>query len=138
MRVFVKVCVGKGVKTATYTIPCNGPTDSVGELKRRALDHWLKDKGEKTEEWKADRFDLTLSENGALLSDTDPIQKVLRDGEFVELCKRDVRTFDFSKSAICFHTGRFYDEQAPFSYAPLLIIFFLLFTYVHEHVPVQA
>ena len=85
----MKVCVGANEGTRTYLIPCNSPTDSVGQLKRWALDRWLEDSGKKTGEWKADRFDLTLSENKALLSDTDPIQNVLKDGEFVSLCKRN-------------------------------------------------
>lgn len=86
----MKVCLGADEAARTYLIPCSSPTDSVGDLKRKALDRWLEDRGKKAGEWKADRLDLTLTENRALLSDTDPIQDVLKDGEFVDLCKSDV------------------------------------------------
>ena len=95
MRVFVKICCAGSAAAAgqTYTIPCNEPTASVGFLKVQALERWGENNGKKSrggggEERKAEEFQLTLSGNGALLSDKDVIRDVLRDGEFVNLCKR--------------------------------------------------
>jgi hypothetical protein len=91
MRVFVKVCCAGSVAGQTYTIPCNDPAASVGYLKAQALDRWGENNGKKSkggEERKAEEFQLKFSGNGALLSDKDVIRDVLRDGEFVNLCKR--------------------------------------------------
>ena len=93
MRVFVKICCA-GAAGQTYAIPCNEPGASVGFLKVQALERWRDSSNKKSkkgsggEEKKAEEFQLTLSGNGALLSDKDVIRDVLRDGEFVNLCKR--------------------------------------------------
>ena len=90
MRVFVKVCCNGGSAASgqqTFAIPCNEPSARVASLKSIALDRWSATGGE-TSRRDADSFKLTLSGTGALLSDKDAIQDVLRDGEFVNLCKR--------------------------------------------------
>ena len=78
---------GRG-ETKIYAIPCNEPAASVADLKRIALERWSEDGGRlESRESAADRFDLVLSGNGALLSDNDSICSVLKDGEFVNLRK---------------------------------------------------
>lgn len=84
MRVFVKVCSDRR-ESKTYAIPCNEPTITVGVLKSLALDRWSEDNGGGKKE--SDLFQLTLSGNSAILSDKDLIEDVLRDGEFIDLCK---------------------------------------------------
>ena len=89
MRVFVKVCCGGAARHETYVIPCKEPTASVASLKSLALDRCPEKSGKNCElscGRDPDHFQLTLSGNGAALSDKDTIQDVLRDGEFVCLC----------------------------------------------------
>ena len=86
MRVFVKVCCGGAARHETYVIPCKEPTASVASLKSLALDRCPETGGELSCGRDPDHFQLTLSGNGAALSDKDTIQDVLRDGEFVCLC----------------------------------------------------
>ena len=91
MRVFVKICCAGSAAAAgqTYAIPCNEPAASVGFLKVQALERWEENKSREggAEKRRAEEFQLTLSGSGALLSDKDVIRDVLRDGEFVNLCK---------------------------------------------------
>ena len=90
MRIFVKVWIA-GSDAQSYVIPCKEPADSVGLLKRAALERWAESNALKSggaSEQNADEFQLTLSGNGAVLSDKDAIQDVLQDGEFVNLCKQ--------------------------------------------------
>lgn len=86
MRVFVKICFGStATGPQTYVISCN-PTASVGSLKSQTLDRWFDNSSEKSAR-NADRFGLKLSATGAVLSDKDTIQDVLREGEFVNICE---------------------------------------------------
>ena len=89
MRVFVKVCIAGSAPAQTYAIPCKEPAARIGLLKAQALDRWTENSGKEPgeDERKPDRFQLTLSGNGAVLSDKDVIQDVLQDGEFVNLSK---------------------------------------------------
>ena len=86
MRVFVKVCCSGGGEPQAYALPCNEPTARVGSLKSLALDRWSENRGDNSKR-DAEGFKLTLSGTGALLSDKDTIQDVLRDGEFLDLCE---------------------------------------------------
>ena len=89
MRVFVKVssvCM-KSATGRSYAVPCKELSASVGTLKLLALDHWSLDTDGEKFCGDADRFQLSLSSNGALLSNENTIGDVLRDGEFVNLCK---------------------------------------------------
>jgi hypothetical protein len=88
MRVFVTVCCSGGGEPQTYALPCNEPTARVGSLKSLALDRWSENRGDNSKRG-AEGFKLTLSGTGALLSDKDAIQDVLRDGEFLDLCPVD-------------------------------------------------
>ena len=86
MRVFVKVCCNCGNGPQTYAIPCNEPTARVASLKSLALDRWSENCGDESKRDPV-HFKLTLCGTGALLSDKDAIQDVLKDGEFVNLCE---------------------------------------------------
>lgn len=99
MRVFVKVCIAGSAPAQTYAIPCKEPAASIALLKGQALERWTENNGKKAgeDERKLDRFQLTLSGNGAVLSDKDVIQDVLQDGEFVNLCKQAL--------LVCMHTS---------------------------------
>jgi hypothetical protein len=90
MRVFVTVCCSGGGEPQTYALPCNEPTARVGSLKSLALDRWSENRGDNSKRG-AEGFKLTLSGTGALLSDKDAIQDVLRDGEFLDLCEHPHR-----------------------------------------------
>lgn len=116
MRVFVKVCIAGSAPAQTYAIPCKEPAASIGLLKDQVLDRWRENNGKKSGEdhRKPDSFQLTLSGNGAVLSDKDVIQDVLQDGEFVNLSKRalscNMRTADCN--CFCTHTG---PKDAPYT-----------------------
>ena len=100
MRVFVKVLSDGSSAGQTYTVPCKDSGACISELKSQALARWCENNGRKSggRERTADSFKLTLSGNGALLSDKDVICDVLQDGEFVNLCKH---TGDANTSRLC-------------------------------------
>ena len=83
----MKVSCSGGGGPQTFAIPCNEPTACVGSLKSLALDRWSENRGDNSKR-DAERYKLTLSGTGALLSDKDAIQDVLKDGEFLDLCER--------------------------------------------------
>ena len=87
MRVFVKVCSGGASGPLTYVVPCKDPTARVASLKTAAIERWLAgSKGDWSSGKDAELFRLTLSGNGAVLSDSDAIGEAVRDGEFLNLC----------------------------------------------------
>ena len=93
----------RGEATKVYAIPCSQPDASVADLKRSALERWSGDGGRlENQEGAADRFDLVLSGNGALLSDEDSICSVLKDGEFVDLRKLTMIISFSYENCFCF------------------------------------
>ncbi|CAI8050360.1 hypothetical protein GBAR_LOCUS27658 [Geodia barretti] len=101
MRIFVKICCGNtATEPQTYAISCN-PTASIESLKSQAFARWLENSSENSER-NSDQFRLWLSGTPALLSDKDKIQNVLREGDFVILCPKDVPQ---TESDVCYNGG---------------------------------
>ena len=80
MRVFVKLCDEDGRKTETYVLACKDVSRAISGLKQEAL----RQIGSEVED--GERYRLTLAGNGATLRETDTIEDVLRDGDYLCLC----------------------------------------------------
>ena len=80
MRVFVKLCDEDGRKTETFVLACKDVSRAISGLKQEAL----RKIGSEVED--GERYRLTLAGNGATLRETDTIEDVLRDGDYLCLC----------------------------------------------------
>ena len=80
MRVFVKLCDEDGRKTETYVLAYKDVSRAISGLKQEAL----RQIGSEVED--GERYRLTLAGNGATLRETDTIEDVLRDGDYLCLC----------------------------------------------------
>ena len=80
MRVFVKLCDEDGRKTETFVLACKDVSRAISDLKQEAL----RKIGSKVED--GEQYRLTLAGNGATLRETDTIEDVLRDGDYLCLC----------------------------------------------------
>lgn len=75
MRVFVRQNEGQ-----CYVIPCKNAEASVAALKRQVIAR-CESVGDESD------YKLVLDSTGALLSDKDAVQDVLKDGDFLTLRK---------------------------------------------------
>lgn len=81
MRVFVKVYSSVGGDSKTYAIPCKDGTQTVGVLKEEVLTRCGLSASSPGAEVRP--FQLSLAVSEAILSESDAIEDVLQDGDFL-------------------------------------------------------
>lgn len=94
MRVFVKLNVS-GKDSCFYVIPCKNLRGSVASLKEDILSRRA---DINTEGRDASLYRLALAGSGAILSDKDIIEEVVRDGDVLQLCEHQILTYYLSLS----------------------------------------
>ena len=82
-RVFVKPVDENGVERDCLAVPVEDERQTVVEFKRELLKRLKFPAGENCDSG----YELRLSRNGVLLEDSDPVGALLRNDEFVTICK---------------------------------------------------
>jgi len=79
MRIFVKLYDKGGREAETHVIACHDTSTTISSLKQEVLRRLGSDAD-------GEQFRLALAGNGAKLCETDAIEGVLRDGDYLCLC----------------------------------------------------